>query len=262
MRLLLDLGNSRVKWSGIEAARLPGEPPSMVRSYAHGALAWQAQLPVALASAWDRWPSIDSVFAASVVDAERESLISQCALAAFGKDVHWVRTPAAACGVRNAYASPGQLGVDRFLAMVAAHADGLGDCIVVGVGTALTLDALDADGHHLGGLIAPAPTLMQQALLSATVRVKIEHAGRIVDAADNTSDAAGSGCWHAAAALVERFARRMRPKFANEPALRIGGGDAATLAALLDVPAECVEDSVLRGLAEWAHTHPYAGFAK
>jgi len=101
------------------------------------------------------------------------------------------------------------------------------------VGTALTLDALAADGRHLGGLIAPGPRLMQQSLLGATAQVRPAQAGTIVEAADNTADAVASGCWLAAAALIERFAARMAPALGGAPALRLGGGDAEALLPLL-----------------------------
>ncbi len=90
--------------------------------------------------------------------------------------------------------------------MVAARADGYAPCVVAGAGTALTLDVLAADGQHLGGLIAPGPQLMQQSLLEATARVRPQRPGEILELADNTADAVASGCWQAAAALIERFA--------------------------------------------------------
>ncbi|HEX8776568.1 MAG TPA: type III pantothenate kinase, partial [Rhodanobacter sp.] len=173
---------------------------------------------------------------------------------AFEREPHWLRTPAEACGVRNAYAEPQKLGVDRFLAMVAARTDGLAPCVLAGVGTALTLDALAADGRHLGGLIAPGPRLMQQSLLGATAQVRPAHAGVIVEAADNTADAVASGCWLAAAALIERFAARMAPVLGGAPALRLGGGDAEALLPLLATPAQLAQDGVLHGLAVWAAT--------
>jgi type III pantothenate kinase len=133
-----------------------------------------------------------------------------------------------------------------------ARADGLAPCVLAGAGTALTLDALDAGGRHLGGLIAPGPRLMQQSLLGATAQVRPTRTGAIVEAADNTADAVASGCWLAAAALVERFAARMSPALGGAPTLLLGGGDAETLLPLLAAPAQLAHDSVLHGLAVWA----------
>jgi type III pantothenate kinase len=244
MRLLLDLGNTRLKWA------LQAQPDGWL---ARGAVDWQEGLAAALASAWAGLPRPEQVIAASVVDAAREAQVAAMAERLFARTPTWLRTPAHACGVRNAYAEPQRLGVDRFLAMVAAHADGRAPCVLAGVGTALTLDALAADGRHLGGLIAPGPRLMQQSLLDATARVRPERPGEIVELADNTADAVASGCWLAAAALVERFATRSAARFGTAPALILGGGDATPLLPLLSLPAKLSQDGVLRGLAVWAN---------
>lgn len=241
-RLLLDLGNTRLKWALADGRHW----------HAHGAVGWQDDVAATLARDWQPLPAPSAVFGASVVGATREALVAAGVTAAFGTPTRWLRTPASACGVRNAYAEPQRLGVDRFLAMVAARVDGMAPCVLAGVGTALTLDALAADGRHLGGLIAPAPRLMQQSLLGATAQVRPTHAGRIVEAADNTADAVVSGCWLAAAALIERFATRMAPALGGSPLLRLGGGDAGTLLPLLERPAQVAHDSVLHGLAAWA----------
>lgn len=245
-RLLLDLGNTRLKWALREGDDW----------HASGAVGWQEDVAGALAAAWAGQAPPQAAFGASVVDAPREALVAAGVAATFRREVTWLRTPAAACGVRNAYAEPQRLGVDRFLAMVAARADGLAPCVLAGVGTALTLDALAADGRHLGGLIAPGPRLMQQSLLGATAQVRPAAAGEFVEAADNTADAVASGCWQAAAALIERFAARMAPRLGGAPTLRLGGGDAEALHALLERPAQLAHDSVLHGLGVWAAAHP------
>jgi len=246
MMLLLDLGNSRLKWA--LAAQHPG--PWL----AQGALGWDADLPAQLQLAWAQYPSVHAVVAASVVDAARESLVAAAVAVKFAGAPRWVRTPASACGVRNAYVEPQRLGVDRFLAMLAAHAAGYAPCVLAGAGTALTLDALTADGQHLGGLIAPGAQLMRRSLGVATVHARTEQAGDIVDVARNTTDAVTSGCWHAVAALVERFVERMSPALGGAPTLVLGGGDAARLLPLLTLPAYVMPDGVLHGLARWAMT--------
>jgi len=242
MNLLLDLGNTRLKWALAAGAQW----------LARGAVAWSEDVPAALAQAWHGLPRADAVIGASVVDPAREAQVAAASVAAFAREVAWLRTPAAGCGVRNAYAQPHRLGVDRFLAMVAARAAGDAPCVLAGVGTALTLDALAADGRHLGGLIAPGPRLMQASLLGATARVRPERPGRVLEVADNTADAVASGCWQAAVALIERFAARMAAPLGGAPGLVVHGGDAGDLLPLLGVPARHAVDSVLRGLVVWA----------
>jgi type III pantothenate kinase len=247
MRLLLDLGNTRLKWAVAAAGGWS----------ARGAVAWDDDVCATLQSAWKALGRLDRVMGASVVDAAREAQLETLVDDVFAHDIAWVRTPAEACGVRNAYAEPHRLGVDRFLAMVAAHAAGHAPCVLAGIGTALTLDALTADGQHLGGLIAPGPLLMQQSLLGATARVRPERPGAIRDVADNTADAVASGCWQAAAALVERFANNIARQYPNgTQRLLLDGGDAEMLLPLLGGGAEVAVDSVLRGLLVWADSHP------
>ncbi|HEX5305065.1 MAG TPA: type III pantothenate kinase [Dyella sp.] len=242
MRLLLDLGNTRLKWTARDDA---GE-------LAHGAVAWAEPMADTLREQWRNLPPVAGVFGASVVDAAREALVATQAMATLSRDVHWIRSPAAACGVRSAYADPPRLGVDRFLGMVAAHAAGMAPCVLVGVGTALTLDALAGDGRHLGGAIAPGPQLMRQSLLGATARVQPEQIGTVGTLADNTADAVASGCWGACAALVERFAAQVAPQLGGAPTLLFGGGDAVSLRALVNRPGELFIDGVLRGVDVWS----------
>ncbi|QAU22850.1 type III pantothenate kinase [Dyella sp. M7H15-1] len=250
MKLLLDLGNTRLKW-----AMAKGDGWS-----AHGAVGWNEGVTAVLIPAWKSLASPRCVLGASVVDTAREAQLEAIVKDIFARDIAWVQTPTEACGVHNAYAEPQNLGVDRFLAMVAAYASGHAPCIMAGIGTALTLDALTADGQHLGGLIAPGPWLMQQSLLGATARVRPEHPGAIRYVANNTADAVMSGCWHAAAALIERFARNIASQYPHG-ALRLllDGGGADALLPLLDMPAEVAVDSVLRGLLVWVESHPVPG---
>ena len=246
MMLLLDLGNSRLKWA------LTAEDSTAWT--ANGSVPWTVDLLPRLLEAWAAYPPAVLVMAASVVDDAREAQVGAAVHERFGTSPHWVRTPPSACGVRNAYAEPERLGVDRFLAMVAAYAAARAPCVLASAGTALTLDALAADGQHLGGLIAPGVQLMQDSLCAATARIRPEHAGAIVDAANNTADAVASGCWHALAALVERFVTRMGKRLGRTPTVLVAGGDGVQLLSLLTLPAELSSDGVLRGLARWALT--------
>lgn len=248
MILLLDLGNTRLKFALCDGG-----------VFTHrGAFGWDADIAHELASLWATWPRPVRVVGASVVDGARETAVAVAAGNAFGCQPEWVRTPAEACGVRNAYAEPGRLGVDRFLALVDAWDAGRAPCVLASVGTALTLDALDAEGRHLGGWIAPGPLLMQQSVLGATVQVRPDHAGAVRDLADNTADGLASGCWQASAALVDRFVRRAATQLGGSPSVTLGGGDAELLAPLLEHSVSIVPDAVLRGLAVWARMHASA----
>src|SRR5690606_4391918 len=149
---LFDLGNTRLKCARLGEDGRPGE----ARAFPHedGALApdWATGLP----------PRIEAAYVASVASsALRVALLD--ALAARCDRISVAATRKTWQGLRIAYDEPARLGVDRFLTLLAAHGRG-GAWLVVGVGTALTIDLVDADGRHHGGRIAPSPTLMRQSL--------------------------------------------------------------------------------------------------
>lgn len=152
-------------------------------------------------------------------------------------------------GLRIAYENPARLGVDRWLNLVAARRRVAGPVLVASVGTALTIDALLADGRHLGGLIAASPELSRAALVARAPRLEVPR-GRIVRFAANTEDAIESGAVLAAGALIERSLHELERHAAGPATLLLTGGGAAPLRPWL--PAHrAVDDLVLHGLAAW-----------
>ena len=121
------------------------------------------------------------------------------------------------------------------------------------VGTAATIDAVTADGQHLGGFIVPGPQLMVGSLLRGTsdlaLHTAASSAGAASGFADNTRDAIERGCHLAVAALIDRGVADMARRLGQRPKLLLTGGAAPAIAALLETPADVVPDLVLRGLA-------------
>ncbi|MBN8885730.1 MAG: type III pantothenate kinase [Rudaea sp.] len=252
MKLLIDLGNSRLKsalWDGTHLHR--GTTLTHART-GDGEPADGTSAEVDFASLWKDIPAVNAIWVASVAANSLEQALTQSLNEHFAVPVRYARSPAAACGVRNAYSAPARLGVDRFLGMVAAHRESAGPAVIAGCGTALALDAVGVDGRHLGGLIAPAPPLMRQALLERTARLGELAAAPIAEFADTTAAAVESGTWLAAVALVERFARRAQAAFGMTPALILSGGGAKRLASLLELEHRYEPELVLRGLAHFA----------
>ena len=209
MKLLIDMGNSRLKWATWDGVALqPG-----------GAIDNDQASVEALSAVWNKLPALDSAWVASVAPPALDARVAESLQSARGLSAVFVHSVAAACGVRSAYEHPRRLGVDRFLAMIAVHASGGGPSVVAGCGTALTLDAVDAHGNHLGGLIAPSPALMQAALRGATARLGEPAAVNVVEMAGDTAEAIESGTRLAAVALVERFAAVAGGKMGAAPEL-------------------------------------------
>ena len=240
MPVFVDLGNTRLKWvadaAGAEIAR--------------GALAHAGVLPDGLEAQWAALPATADVYVASVASCAIDASLDDLAQRRFSRAAHFVRSPAEALGIRNAYAEPARFGVDRFLGLAALHAAHARAQVLVGVGTAMTLDALDADGTHLGGWILPSPALMRAAVLARTARVDAAE-GALVDFATDTADALHSGSLQAARGTVERFAANVACALQTWPAVVLTGGGADELSALLP-GAERAPDLVVAGLRLWA----------
>ncbi len=242
MQLLIDLGNSRLKWALGNAGTI------MERgTFAHAG----ADVAHALHDAWTSWPTVTRVYLASVAPLALDVEIERCVRDRFGVDCVFLRSPAQALGIRNAYAEPERLGIDRFLGLAALHALQDGAQVLVGVGTAMTLDALAADGTHLGGWIVPSPGLMRDAVLARTARVGVSD-GALADFASNTADGLYSGSLYAASGAVERFCANTARELGTWPAVSLAGGGADELAPLLP-GAIRRNDLVLEGLALWAN---------
>lgn len=249
---LFDLGNSRLKGAWLDGGDL-AQPV---------ALSWEtAGFDRALGAHLQRWPSADRVLIASVAAASRADRLLAALQAWPHAHQQWLRSPRQGCGITNTYRVPERLGIDRFLAMAAARAAADdASVVVIGCGTALTLDALDENGMQQEGLIAPSPELMLRALRVATAIDRANPEAFAPDETDDSARALRQGCARAAATLVQWYHARHRDS--NGPPLYLHGGGAAALRESLEgEPAACVrllDDAVLRGQALWA-THENAG---
>ena len=246
MQLLVDIGNSSVKWA---LQKGQGTPLAGFGSALHN-----GALPLDLLAVWDELSHIDAVLAAGVGPQTVKDAVIQVCESRFARSPRWIQTQAQAHGIRVAYTAPERLGVDRFLALIAAHQLAQADAapaasLIVDAGTAATYDLLAADGQHLGGLILPGIRLMRTSLLAGTQIPLHEPAAADLAWAADTGEAVAAASIQAPAALTERLYRRLAEHTGTEPRLILTGGDADRLAAATRLPAEQVPDLVLRGLA-------------
>ncbi len=242
MILLLDIGNSRIKWACLSAGVL--QPQAAVEH--------EGRLPDALLAAWAEIPDVTSVRACCVGG---ERLLAEIASAVADRWHCQLRrlTPGAElAGVRNAYARPKTLGADRWAALLGARRLNLDPCCIVDAGTATTLDWLDGSGRHRGGLILPGLDLMRDSLNLRTAGIGWQTTGkRPAVFADNTADAVIGGALHGTAATVRWFLDAAREASGGEcPRLVLSGGNAEALAIkLADLAPQQAPDLVLHGLA-------------
>ncbi len=233
---LFDLGNTRLKFAPLGDEGDVGELQAAAHAGAADGLA-------ALGLPRGEVAYLSSVASVALRDALLEALTRRFAR------IHVARTLPRCGGLRIAYPAPERLGVDRFLSLLAVHGR-RAPALVVSVGTALTLDLLDASGQHHGGRIAPSPRLMREALHARAAQLPVEGGG-YAEFATDTVDALASGCEGAALALVERSVARGESLLGVQPGLLLHGGGAEALAPHLP-GAKVLHGLVLAGLARWA----------
>ena len=238
-RWVFDLGNSRLKCALLNDDGSLGTVHALGHDETRFVEALGALLPADAASA-----CLASVASSALTQAVLAVLASRF------QRISIARSVAQFAGVRIAYAEPARLGVDRFLALLAAHARAPGPWLVVGVGTAVTIDLLDGNGLHRGGRIAPSPRLMRAALHHAAAHLPAQ-GGDYMEFAADTHDALASGCDGAALGLIERSLREAAQVLGETPGLLLHGGGADVLAPHLSHALQA-PSLVLEGLALWS----------
>jgi type III pantothenate kinase len=238
--LAIDAGNTRIKWGvhdGVAWTRL-------------GTLA-SAESP-RLAEAWAQLPAVARAVACSVA---ADAVFRDLALACEARGVPLLRVESRPeqLGVVNGYRDPGQLGADRWAALIAAHAVGDGHKLVASAGTALTIDALAADGRFLGGLIVAGPSLMRGALSGATARLPLAD-GSFEEFPTSTAAAIASGAMQACVGALQRMRHAMTERGMPPIHVLLSGGAAGEIAPLLPMPFTMHENLVLDGLARIARS--------
>jgi type III pantothenate kinase len=224
MIVALDLGNTRVKW-----AVHPGGSPVAGRFLAEGASAPGAI--DALPDAWSAWGRPEAIITCSVAGSATDAALDRIATR-LSVPVRRILPVAEAAGVRNLYGRPASLGADRWAALAGARARTRGAVLVVDAGTAMTVDALAADGRFLGGLIVPGYDLMRASLARGTARLPVA-AGRFDPFPRSTDDAIVSGALQAMAGAVTRTLDAMVAAGEAQPQLLLTGGCAPLLHAPL-----------------------------
>lgn len=243
MDLLLDVGNTRIKWATFDGQTLSPQQAEPYQTWNAEQLRTRVLAPAG---------SVRRVLIANVAGERIAQLLIEATQSELGVSPEFMQSAASFGEVRNAYPDPTLLGVDRWMALIAVHARNRRAACIVCVGTAMTVDGLDADGCHLGGVIVPGPDLMITSLMKGTSDIAARAAkGRHNDElfADNTLGGVQQGAAHALASLVERAITRMSTQLGAAPLLLLTGGASARIERLLQTPFQVLPDLVLQGLA-------------
>jgi len=229
--LLLDAGNSRIKWALAEG----------------GVRLWQGVAGIA------EWAALQQAFASlppphkilvSNVAGKQVAQHVRAACAAWPCPVEFVTARDEQCGVRNAYQQPAQLGSDRWAALIAAWHQVRAACLVVNCGTATTVDALSNDGEFLGGLILPGVDMMRRSLIEGTAQLAAAE-GNWREFPRNTADGISSGAIQATVGAI-----RQQFELLGMPGAQclLSGGAADSVQPHLKLPLLRVDNLVLQGL--------------
>ena len=238
---LFDLGNTRLKFAPLREG-VAGAAVGEVIALGHDAMRFDAGALQSLPACFDV-ACVAGVAPPALMAQLLDALAQRCTRITLARTQSWMD------GVRIAYAQPQRLGVDRFLALIAARVRCTGPALIVGVGTALTIDLLDGAGLHRGGRIAASPDLMRVALHARASALPAE-GGEYAEFAVDTASALASGCEGAALALVARSIDAATALLHQLPEVLVHGGGAAAL--LPRMPAAVVAPTlVLEGLARW-----------
>jgi type III pantothenate kinase len=246
----MDVGNSRIKWGVLEDGQIRRTGHiSRERIRDKGLQVITTKIP----------RRVDEVFVSNVAGTSFATRLSGVVGMHCECDVRFARTARSGWGVTNGYTQPRRMGVDRWVAMIGAFAELKSACVVVDVGTAMTIDALDDEGQHLGGQIVAGVATMANALATAASDIpEVKPApGRgqadLAMFAHNTAAAVREGAQNAVAGAVDRAIQTLRSN-AYKPVVVLTGGDASRiLNALCETPLHRPH-LVLQGLAHMLDT--------
>ncbi|MFZ4551791.1 MAG: type III pantothenate kinase [Aquabacterium sp.] len=246
--LVIDIGNTRLKW-GLYSA-----PSRQSELLAHGAVVLE-DIDYLWHLYWKNLHHQPKAMLGCVVAGEAiKRRVEEQLEEGWGVKPNWVSSSSEAGGVQNGYEHPQRLGADRWAAIIGARQRALltdpvtpPPVLAVMVGTAVTVDAIDASGRFLGGLILPGFGLMYRALESGTAGLKVP-TGEVHDFPTNTSDALMSGGTDAIAGAIERSLRRLRVHAGKEPLLIMSGGAVSRLSHVTELPATIAENLIFEGL--------------
>jgi type III pantothenate kinase len=243
--LAIDIGNTRLKWA------LYAQPVDGAEPLAHGA-EFLENIDKLADGPWAALPAPTGMLGCCVAADAVKRRVEEQMEELWDVPGEWVVASAAEAGLSNGYDHPTRLGADRWVGMIGARHRMLASgparpMVVVMVGTAVTVEAVDADGRFLGGFILPGHGIMLRALESGTAGLHVP-TGEVRSFPTNTSDALTSGGTFAIAGAIERMVQHVRRQCGAEPACYMTGGAGWKMAPHMAVPFELVDTLIFDGL--------------
>ena len=248
MNLLIDIGNSRIKWAILDDKELSAS--AFLERKTTG-------LKTQLNKAWKPLKNIEAVWVSNVAGEKVALQLTEWCEKNWQITPNFISAEAKRFGVSNAYDKSETLGTDRWLGLVAVRQHLQKACCIIDCGTAITVDILTANGQHQGGFIMPGLGLMRSTLAAGTDALT-ENTDDVAFnlLATNTYSAIQAGTLYSISATLENLIRDLQQNFNNEIRFIISGGDAAAIQPLLPDDVELDSDIVLKGLKLYARQPP------
>jgi len=244
MKLLIDIGNTRVKFAFLESGRL-ADSQTFARS--------KTGIKASLNSHFKGVEGIESIFVSNVAGDKIATQLTEWAEKKWQITPTFVVSEKKRFGVTNAYAEPEVLGVDRWLSLIAARQHARMATCIIDCGTAITVDIVTKYGLHQGGMILPGLNLMRDSLISGTSDLTDTLAeSEFKTLAVNTQSAIQTGTLYTVTATIDRLMSDLKEQFKNRIRFIITGGDAETIRPILPMNIAHYPDIVLKGLAYYA----------
>ncbi|EIJ41375.1 pantothenate kinase, type III [Beggiatoa alba B18LD] len=242
MNLLIDIGNSCIKWASFQHNQLTAQQRCAYQ---------KSHVNDAFQQAWQTFPPPTAIWVSNVAGEEVATALQQWTQAQWGLTPQFAKSTAFAHGVTNAYQQPEKLGVDRWLGLMGAHHLIQDNLCVVDCGTAITIDMINQAGQHLGGLIVPGVITMHQALAknAHALASYVSIASNLQENRLATDTHAGItlGTLYAVLGLIDYVMNRFEPTLGTLQ-LVLTGGSLPSLLPLLQRPYQHIPDLVLQGL--------------
>ncbi len=244
MILVIDVGNTRLKWAWLTSTGL-SDQQAVVHRDAKPAL-WTTAL-------FDSGQKPTRVLVSNVAGPAMAKTLTRLTKKSFEVDAEFITAMPEFAGLTNGYLDPSLLGADRWLALIGAWTRARSALCVVDAGTAVKVDSVDANGQHLGGLIVPGIHMMREALMNNTsdIAEAVQHSTPSLAGvlANNTIGAVSRGAVFALAGMADRAAEIIEHSTGTKPKLFITGGDAGMITGTMRSHGEILPDLVLQGLA-------------
>ncbi|MEZ5594343.1 MAG: type III pantothenate kinase [Gammaproteobacteria bacterium] len=251
MKLLVDIGNTRLKWIALQDGLVIKRGHLLHRQVEPAR--WGNRL-------WGKLRRPSQIVIANVAGPAVRDALNDWFQQRWAMQACFVHSTVQQFGISNGYEEPHTLGVDRWMAMIGCRQLQQCNSVIIDCGTAATIDALRADGQHLGGVILPGLRLMHEALYQQTRQIEEQDIGDVTFLGRNTRDCIWGGAVHAIAATLDRVSGYMANTMAEtHPGATVAvltGGNAEALHPYLEREYQLEPDLIFHGLKAIAQAMP------